>query len=104
MKIFAFIMAVMVLALSVMPCADVTAAVNKNAKAVVSELNHQQDCPKSDDCSPFCQCACCTGFPINHTIVRITYLIFFEANPSGSFLPSEPIKIALPIWQPPQLS
>jgi len=49
MKIFAFIMAFLVLALSIMPCADGGANESK-ATTIVEKSNHQQNDPQQDDC------------------------------------------------------
>ncbi len=104
MKIFAFLMAIMVLALSAMPCADDANAMDSSkAKAEVTKSTHQKDSPQSEACSPFCQCSCCAGFSINHFVAAITFIPPHESNATSSFLPANVREIALPIWQPPQL-
>lgn len=104
MKFFAFLMAIMVLALSVMPCADDANAMNnRKAKTELIKSSHQQDNPKSDECSPFCQCSCCAGFSVNHFVAEIATIPKYESNSASSFLPANVREVALPIWQPPQL-
>lgn len=104
MKIIAFIMAVMVLALSVMPCADDANAANSSkAKMELTKSTHQKDSPQNEACSPFCQCSCCTGFTINHFVATINVIPQYNTNPISSFLPSDVREVALPVWQPPQL-
>jgi len=104
MKFFALIMAILVLALSVMPCADNEALQGKEgAKTELSKTTKQQNYPIQDDCSPFCQCSCCAGFSINHLVASVATELYISGNPTSSFLPSEVINVSLPIWQPPQL-
>lgn len=104
MKIIAFIMAFVILALTVMPCADQDNAENDSrTKTELSKSNQQKDSPQQDDCSPFCHCTCCAGFSINHFIASISYLSPYQGKAVPAYLPSAVIEIALPIWQPPKL-
>ncbi len=102
MKFVAFIMAVLVLAQSVMPCADAEVAPNAG-KAKITKQSQQQSNNHSDACSPFCSCACCAGFSINHFIASIAIIPPYESNLVTGFLPSVIMEVALPIWQPPQI-
>lgn len=102
MKFLAFIMAIMVLVMSVMPCADDATAMCK-AKTEFKEASHQQGNPTSKVCSPFCQCSCCFGFTISHFPSSIPVISGTVNKQISSFLPSEVIDITLPVWQPPQL-
>ena len=102
MKIFALIMAILVLALSIMPCAD-GGANESEATTIVKKANHQQSDPQQDDCSPFCQCSCCGTFSPNHSITTLSYIPSCLIISKSSFLPANIIEVALPIWQPPQL-
>lgn len=102
MKFLAFIMAILVLALSVMPCADTNAMIDSHPKTELTKVSHQHDNHKSDACSPFCHCTCCAGFTITH--FNSSFTIAVPVNKQiNSFLPSEVIDITLPVWQPPQL-
>lgn len=103
MKFFAFILAILVLVVSIMPCADGAIAMNKSEiKTEISKAIHQHDVPNHDICSPFCQCARCAGFTITH--FPSSFVIPVTVNKQiSSFLPSEIIDITLPILQPPQL-
>jgi len=104
MKFFALIMAFLILAISVMPCADSQVlSAKEGAKTELVKTGKQQDNPIQDDCSPFCQCSCCAGFSINHFIASVTTTPHLLVNPTSSFLPLEVIEVSLPIWQPPQL-
>jgi len=95
-------MAVMVLAMSVMPCADDVNAMSKE-KTEFKQATHQQDNPISKVCSPFCQCSSCVGFTISHSPSLFPVITPTVNKQISSFLPSEVIDITLPVWQPPQL-
>ena len=104
MKFFALIMAVLVLALSVMPCADAGAAIkDSKAKSGITKTTGRQDHNDADACSPFCHCACCAGFSINHLIASINIIPPYINTTKSSFLHSDIIEVVLPIWQPPQI-
>ena len=104
MKFFAFIMAVLVMALSVMPCADGTVAMNKSEiKTEISKAVHSHDVPNHDICSPFCHCACCAAVTVIPFISIINIQPAISSRTKTAFLPSEVIDITLPVWQPPQL-
>lgn len=102
MRLFSFLMAVVIIVITVMPCADAKAMYIKSSKYEI-EKQQKDSKPFSDQCSPFCQCNCCAGFSINHSVVSLTKIPVFSNNPTSSFLPLEIIKVSLPIWQPPQL-
>lgn len=103
MKIFAFIMALIVLAMSTIPCADGAVAMSK-AKTEIQKTNHQQNDHPTRDCSPFCSCSCCTGSPIPQHVVKLIF-VKPELIRNYNSVYSSPIKeISLSIWQPPQLA
>ena len=109
MKILAFIMAFLVLALSVMPCADTGVPANDGkpktelAKSNTQKGDTHKDDTQQDDCSPFCHCACCAGFSINHFIASVVHISPYESSTKTPHLPSSVLDVALPVWQPPQL-
>jgi hypothetical protein len=103
MKFLAFIMASLVLVMSVMPCADTNAMNNSHVKTELSKASHQHHNQSSDACSPFCHCACCAGVTINHFFSSFTVIPLPVNKQESSFLPSDIIDITLPVWQPPQL-
>ena len=101
MKFFTFIMAFLILALSIMPCADGAAAMSK----VKTELkkSDQHNHTSQDTCSPLCICACCGINTINHFNSISILIASVKSISQNTFLPSEVIDITLPIWQPPKL-
>ena len=102
MKFIVSILAVLVLALSCLPCADDASMLGK-AKTESTSATDEQNGDHEDDCSPFCQCSCCAGFSIDHLVAEISYDNNYNNRFYTSFLHSEIIEISLPIWQPPQL-
>jgi hypothetical protein len=104
MKFFAFIMSIIVLALSCMPCMDEASAMkNEKAKIEISKPGTEQTTDHNDSCSPFCTCDCCAGFSINHSMTSFSILDLTSSNIYSSFLPSHLIRVSLPIWQPPRV-
>lgn len=87
-----------------MPCADGATLVRQpKQKSETIKATHSQDKDRTDSCSPFCQCACCAGFSMNYSIAIVSTIAPYLEIPKTSFLSSEVIEIALPIWQPPQI-
>ena len=104
MKIIAFLMAVMVIAQSIMPCTDMPNTIaNKMANANISDSGNKHDHSTSDVCSPFCQCSCCAGFFINHFIAVVSSDLPLQSPAIAAHLPFNTLDISLPVWQPPQL-
>lgn len=103
MKIVCFIMAFLVLGLSLWQCADKShnEGANKSTSAI-SKSAKQTDNP-GDECSPFCHCTCCASFTINHFIPAINHQRYYQSKPTPAFSTADEFEIALPIWQPPQL-
>ena len=101
MKFIAFIMAVLVLTLSCLPCSDV-GATSEMSKPEVRDYQSNET-QHNDLCSPFCHCTCCAGFSVNHFIALIATIPQYKSKIQAAYLPSNILDVALPIWQPPQL-
>ena len=104
MRISGFIMGILVIALSFMPCADEVFAMKSgnNGNAALSESPCQKESGHADDCSPFCQCTCCAGFSVVQTSVSFSHGKTYDAISYNSFIASSTVEIAYPIWQPPK--
>ena len=96
-------MALLVLSLSCLPCAD---SGTMDAGKIKSEIVKQDDQDHHDDhedaCSPFCNCSCCAKFSIYYAwgVSEIPAL----ANKNFmSFLSDNIIEVFAAVWQPPQL-
>ncbi len=97
MKIVALIMAFLVLALSVMPCADAGAAINDGkAKSEITKTTDRQDHNEADACSPVCHCTCCAGFSINHFTASIAVTDPYGSSHTSSVLRSSVVEVVLP--------
>jgi hypothetical protein len=106
MKFFAFIMASLMLVLSILPCADegIDMKEEKVKTEITSQHSQQEDQEHNDACSPFCHCTCCAGFSINHPFAAESSLILIDNKFYTSYLPENLIKFSSPVWQPPKIS
>ena len=104
MKIPALILSIVVLILSSMPCSDINAMLWKERVQVVKADDMQNETNHSDACTPFCQCSCCAGFAVNHTIADLKITPITHKILYSEFYIARLISIALPVWQPPQIT
>lgn len=85
MKLFAYILSFVVLALTAIPCVDVP---NDNTlqKSEISQNTSNNHQSNTDHCSPFCICQCCqTNFYISNIAVTFTAdIIEISYNESSS--------------------
>ena len=104
MKFFVFILAMIVLALSCMPCRDNSFALKMGKSKIGLAKNHtDQDKDGTDACSPFFQCSCCAGFSVNHQLAEVSKPLPFHCTQYNTHYIVSIIEISLPVWQPPQL-
>ena len=103
MRFFAFIMAILVLAQSVVPCGDKESSTSEGkSKTELTKANNQQG-DQRDDCSPFCSCSCCAGVAFLAPSMKVSFLIAQMAPVYCGTITTHLFRVALPIWQPPQL-
>src|SRR6185436_3045091 len=100
MKYLYFIFAVYVFMLSSIPCNESETQDCKRISSISYQHAHQHQ-EESDDCSPFCQCACCQG-----TILVVSKIIITPVTLSLSPLCSHysvgfTPQVLNSIWQPP---
>ena len=105
MKIFAFILAFILLALSVMPCMDATEVNDSMAKTAISKPGDQHRHGDSDNCSPFCSCSCCSVL-VTYQALSFYYLHkpVIQAKKYSAYKPSFYSEISFSIWQPPKVA
>jgi hypothetical protein len=104
MKLIAFIMALLVLVLGVLPCADNAYAMKAgNVKTEITKAADQYNDAHEDACSPFCICSCCAGFSIIYPLTKLEFAALPTKPVYTSLLAAPVFEISLPIWQPPQL-
>lgn len=98
-------MAVMILALSVMPCMDDKSEGGNKIKTEISKSSNQSGHSGNDECSPFCTCSCCSisfvyqAFSFNYLDKPV-----FQTKKYSFYKPSFYPEISFSIWQPPKLS
>lgn len=98
-------MSVLVVWLSCLPCGDfapASIATDDSSSSVANDKNESSD-EHSDSCSPFCQCMCCAGFSISHSIASFSDAPVPQSRQYTSFMRTDLQEIPLPIWEPPQL-
>lgn len=106
MRIFAFIFSFYLLALAVMPCSDKEDCKNiGNEQTTFSTTDHSDHESDTENCSPFCACACCGQSVTNifHPVVlyNLTPLAGQKFTIYNTSFISE---VYLSIWQPPKIS
>ena len=84
------------------PCSDVS-IMEGNAKynAVKSTTDNHRN--KTDECSPFCSCACCSLLTLAQTLTVIAFHPPIHPPVYTEYRQGEFINVSIPIWQPPQL-
>src|ERR1043166_3766486 len=100
MKSIALLFALYTMALSVSPCADGLQINGAYFNAWSHDSQHQD---KPDDCSPFCQCACCHVFVVITVFHPLLPVPSFSQNQFPAFTAHIPSHYAADFWQPPRL-
>lgn len=112
MKALFTILAIYMMAVFLMPCADAfqkDVLQNNNAAHVTSDKEHNHDHSETADlCSPFCVCNCCGTVPV--MFFSLNTIKFLQINKSvlsketphytSQFIPN----YFGEIWQPPQIT
>ncbi|WP_335583202.1 DUF6660 family protein [Flavisolibacter tropicus] len=103
-RVLAFILSLIILSQSFLACRDT--AMHKDDGVAKYELLTASDHQNSaaDACPPFCQCNCCAGFTINHTIEACTEPTIEHTSIIYGDLTEPLLSLSRPIWEPPQLS
>jgi hypothetical protein len=105
MKCFMLIFSVYMLLLSGLPCGDADECRNPAAEGVSTTADHKDHHREKDNCTPFCNCACCTApvsiqQPVTYKFVKPAFAVnkypVINIRFTSSNLSS--------IWQPPRLS
>jgi hypothetical protein len=99
-KVLTVILALLVIALSVMPCCF------EDACATDEVLTEQTDSHESDAqaCSPFYSCASCFGFTVSDFTVDRIIPLTHTAKPIAFFKQGYMPPFPHAIWQPPKIS
>lgn len=108
MRSTSFILSILILILSCLPCADVDCMtiVQPNIQKAENNASREQheNHGNVDLCSPFCHCTCCATYTVINNVVSIPERIDVAVCPIFTvYLSADLIEISLPVWQPPQL-
>lgn len=103
MKILIFILAVTVLACSIIPCSEFSLNVAGGDQAQLIKSAPHQENNDSDNCSPFCSCNCCCGITLLFTTYQVSQPPLALTQIYNFHLPTKISDATLPVWQPPQL-
>jgi hypothetical protein len=101
MRIFAFLMAILIVFLNAVPCADAAPLNNKATTEIAKHANETSN-PFNDACSPFCQCSCCAGFSINYHPAGITLATVAMEKSASTYITPSILEVSNAIWQPPR--
>lgn len=84
------------------PCSDVSfVEVNAKYESVKNTTDNNQN--KTDECSPFCSCACCSVPTVAQTLFALVFHHPIVHPVYSEYKHGEFINVSIPIWQPPQL-
>lgn len=101
------IFAIYLLFLSALPCADRIECNDVAKTEITTTENHQDHKHETENCSPFCICACC-GISVtqfNPTVFTSKKVIYFPLQKNYSYYKLNYSSIDFcNIWQPPKLS
>ncbi|QEC40582.1 DUF6660 family protein [Pseudobacter ginsenosidimutans] len=100
MRLIGYIVAVLVVLLGFVPCADTVNTATAQASAVEQSDEHEH----GEYCSPFCHCSCCTTISIPHQVQEISLAVESFSRPNASPYTASVLEVSIPVWQPPQLA
>lgn len=105
MKFFALIFSFYFLALPVMPCSDQDdckyPSVEQSAFSTTDHSDHDQD---TENCSPFCMCACCGHSCTVQYFQTALNLIPPTGSQKITHHSTFVSEVSFSIWQPPKIS
>ena len=110
MKVFSSILALYMMALFIMPCADMDEKNVFNIQERPTEIAHQDnhEHTESDLCTPFCLCDCCgivSGVVLQWNVYNLVKAKTFDLSKSKVYYKSTFISRYLRgIWQPPKIN
>ncbi|MEP7323142.1 MAG: DUF6660 family protein [Saprospiraceae bacterium] len=103
MKLFASCMSIYLLVLSFIPCGDIMECNVMDDGTISVSQDHHQDKHHLEHCTPFCGCACSSGFyHVVPLILQHHHHLIQSGNPlyyHSSFTAG----VSYSIWQPPKL-
>lgn len=106
MKLLTIILASYLIVLSLLPCSDKrnVAVSGKENRKISVLVNYQRDHHKTDNCTPFCHCSCCSTTVLFQTVAVVNAHEWKTSIQKVYFVESFVSHDEKSIWQPPQLS
>ncbi len=107
MKHFWLLFSLFLVTLSVLPCSDGVEC-EDITKVEVSQSNHETHNHESEQCPPFCTCACCGVHIYKFQTAALSFKedldFYIQKKELGFYSFHYNKKIASDIWQPPKIS
>lgn len=105
MKYLALLFSFYLIALTLMPCGDVSdnAVDAKTSYTIHKDTRAMENC-NQEVCTPFCSCSCCSvgkNFPVQTVSISVDPVVLVSYCFYAASAPSEQ---AVDVWQPPKLS
>jgi len=104
-RIFAYILVIIVLVLNLVPCADTHDHAGAPVAASLSSADHTKghEIPVQDACTPFCHCSCCASSVVLKLIVGLNPPFSIPQTSTAAHFDGRSIDVSLSVWQPPKL-
>ncbi|MBO9632618.1 MAG: hypothetical protein J7578_05825 [Chitinophagaceae bacterium] len=99
MRLIGYIVAMLVILLGFVPCADTPGPADHQSSAIQQSDEHEH----GEYCSPFCHCSCCATISITHQVQELIIPMDPFTAPNASPYTAAVLEVSIPIWQPPQL-
>ncbi|TPE46201.1 DUF6660 family protein [Pontibacter mangrovi] len=105
MKHLTVLWAMLILALSCLPCMDGSAAFAEgHATTVQADEHHRDDAQDEDMCTPLCECHCCGGIKVafHAPFMPVPQVVQLTASP-GAYVARSAANPSFPFWHPPRV-
>ena len=109
MKVFSSIMALYMMVLFIIPCADMYEKdINHNHSIEISYQHIRNHTETQDSCTPFCVCGCCgmvSGVVLQWNAFDFNEILSFDISKPKIYYKSVFISLYFgEIWQPPKIN
>ncbi|TDQ08591.1 DUF6660 family protein [Pedobacter metabolipauper] len=102
MRILSLLCVIVVMALNLVPCADLHEKLDESISFSFSNPDKHTERSVEDACTPFCNCSCCAS----SVVVKLTEVLIapvsIQHNPSVPYFEGDYVVVSSSIWQPPK--